>query len=270
MKPSRGKKSHSKKPSRTPKRPSEAAASSGASKKAQAGVRLNKYIANSGLCSRREADMHISLGTVRVNGKIVTEMGVKVLPGDRVQFDGQPVNPEKNIYVLLNKPKGFATLKEGERGQKTVADLVANATPFKIAPVGRLDRQFTGLLLFTNDVQMAKKLTAAKTRAQKIFHVVVNKNVSRKQLDDIQKGIEIDKKMVEPTEVRYVQGASKRELGVQIAVNDNRLVKRLLEHFQLEVITLDLVSFAGLTKKDLPRGHWRILNDQDLVGLNML
>lgn len=270
MKPSRGKKPHSKRPSRSPKRSSGKTAPSGGSKTANEGIRLNKYIANSGLCSRREADMHISLGTVRINGKIVTEMGIKVLPGDRVQFDGQPVNPEKNTYVLLNKPKGFATLKEGERGQKTVADLVANATPYKIAPVGRLDRQFTGLLLFTNDAQMAKKLTAAKTRAQKIFHVVVDKNVSRKQLEDIQKGIELDNKAVQPSEVRYVQGASKRELGIQISINDNRLVKRLLEHFQFEVVSLDLVSFAGLTKKDLPRGHWRILNAQDLVGLNML
>ncbi len=267
MKPSQDKKPDSKKPSRTPVRSSKKPS---LSKTQEAGIRLNKYIANSGLCSRREADMHISLGTVRINGKIVTEMGVKVMPGDRVQFDDQPVNPEKNIYVLLNKPKGFATLKEGERGQKTVADLVANATNFKIAPVGRLDRQFMGLLLFTNDATMAKKLTSAKTRAQKIFHVVVDKNVSRKQLDDLQKGVEIDKVLIQPSEVRYVQGASKRELGIQIAINDNRAVKHLLEHFNFELVSLDLVSFAGLTKKDLPRGHWRILHEKDLVALNML
>jgi len=263
MKSSRGKKSFSKKTSlpqkRTPSKP-----------QTTEGIRLNKYLSNAGLCSRREADMHIGLGTVKVNGKIVSELGAKVFPGDRVQFDGQPVKPEKNIYVLLNKPKGFATLKKGERGQKTVADLVANATPFKIYPIGRLDRQFTGLLLFTNDDQMAKKLTAPQTRAQKIFHVVVHKNVSRKQLEELQNGIEIDNVTIRPTEVRYVQGASKKELGIQIAINDNRLIKRLLEHFQLEVVAMDLVSFAGLTKKDLPRGHWRILNEKDLVGLSML
>ena len=234
------------------------------------GIRLNKFIAHAGICSRREADMHIKIGSVKVNNKVMTEMGYKVKPTDEVQFDGQRLKAEKPTYVLLNKPKGFIATTRDEKGRKTVMDLVANATKARIVPVGRLDRPTTGLLLFTNDGDLAKKLTHPSTGVKKLYHVVLDKNVSGQHLQNIKEGITLDDGGIKADEVSYVQGASKREVGIALHSGRNRIVRRIFEYLGYEVITLDRVLFAGLTKKDLPRGHWRHLSQSEVQQLKML
>jgi 23S rRNA pseudouridine2605 synthase len=234
------------------------------------GIRLNKFIAHAGICSRREADMHIKIGSVKVNNKVMTEMGYKVKPTDEVQFDGQRLKAEKPTYVLLNKPKGFLATTRDEKGRKTVMDLVANATKARIVPVGRLDRPTTGLLLFTNDGDLAKKLTHPSTGVKKLYHVVLDKNVSGQHLQSIKEGITLDDGNIKADEVSYVQGASKREVGIALHSGRNRIVRRIFEYLGYEVITLDRVLFAGLTKKDLPRGHWRHLSQTEVQQLKML
>ena len=234
------------------------------------GIRLNKFISHAGICSRREADMHIKIGSVKVNNKVMTEMGYKVKPTDEVQFDGQRLQAEKPTYVLLNKPKGFITTTRDEKGRKTVMDLVANATKARIVPVGRLDRPTTGLLLFTNDGDLAKKLTHPSTGVKKLYHVVLDKNVSGQHLQSIKAGIKLDDGSIKADEVSYVQGASKREVGIALHSGRNRIVRRIFESLGYEVITLDRVLFAGLTKKDLPRGHWRHLSQTEVQQLKML
>ena len=234
------------------------------------GIRLNKFIAHAGICSRREADMHIKIGSVKVNNKVMTEMGYKVKPTDEVQFDGQRLKAEKPTYVLLNKPKGFLATTRDEKGRKTVMDLVAKATKARIVPVGRLDRPTTGLLLFTNDGDLAKKLTQPSTCVKKLYHVVLDKNVSGQHLQSIKEGITLDDGTIKADEVSYVQGASKREVGIALHSGRNRIVRRIFEHLGYEVITLDRVLFAGLTKKDLPRGHWRHLSQTEVQQLKML
>jgi 23S rRNA pseudouridine2605 synthase len=234
------------------------------------GIRLNKFIAHAGICSRREADMHIKIGSVKVNNKVMTEMGYKVKPTDEVQFDGQRLKAEKPTYVLLNKPKGFLATTRDEKGRKTVMDLVAKATKARIVPVGRLDRPTTGLLLFTNDGDLAKKLTQPSTGVKKLYHVVLDKNVSGQHLQSIKEGITLDDGTIKADEVSYVQGASKREVGIALHSGRNRIVRRIFEYLGYEVITLDRVLFAGLTKKDLPRGHWRHLSQTEVQQLKML
>jgi 23S rRNA pseudouridine2605 synthase len=234
------------------------------------GIRLNKFIAHAGICSRREADMHIKIGSVKVNNKVMTEMGYKVKPTDEVHFDGQRLKAEKPTYVLLNKPKGFITTTRDEKGRKTVMDLVANATKSRIVPVGRLDRPTTGLLLFTNDGDLAKKLTHPSTGVKKLYHVVLDKNVSGQHLQSIKAGIKLDDGSIKADEVSYVQGASKREVGIALHSGRNRIVRRIFESLGYEVITLDRVLFAGLTKKDLPRGHSRHLTQTEVQQLKML
>ena len=238
--------------------------------KTSEGIRLNKFIAHAGICSRREADMHIKIGAVKVNNKVKTEMGYKVKPTDEVQFDGQRLKAEKPTYVLLNKPKGFIATTRDEKGRKTVMDLVANATKARIVPVGRLDRPTTGLLLFTNDGDLAKKLTHPSTGVKKLYHVVLDKNVSGQHLQNIKEGITLDDGGIKADEVSYVQGASKREVGIALHSGRNRIVRRIFEYLGYEVITLDRVLFAGLTKKDLPRGHWRHLSQSEVQQLKML
>lgn len=238
--------------------------------KSSEGIRLNKFIAHAGICSRREADLYIKLGSVKVNNKVMTEMGYKVKPTDEVQFDGQRLQAEKPTYVLLNKPKGFITTTRDEKGRKTVMDLVANATKSRIIPVGRLDRPTTGLLLFTNDGDLAKKLTHPSTGLKKLYHVVLDKKVSGQHLQSIKAGIKLDDGSIKADEVSYVQGASKREVGIAIHSGRNRIVRRIFEYLGYDVITLDRVLFAGLTKKDLPRGHWRHLSQAEVQKLKML
>ena len=233
-------------------------------------IRLNKYVANSGVCSRREADTYIAAGNVTVNGKAVTEMGYKVKPGDKVRFDGRLLNPEKKEYVLLNKPKNFITTTSDERGRRTVMELVSNASKSRLLPVGRLDRNTTGLLMFTNDGDLAKKLTHPKHGVRKIYHVEVNKSLSNDHLKAIRSGLQLEDGPVMVDEVSYIKNAPKREVGIKIHSGRNRIVRRIFEHLGYEVVKLDRVVFAGLTKKDLPRGHWRHLTAQEVINLKMI
>ncbi|ETN93824.1 23S rRNA pseudouridine2605 synthase [Zhouia amylolytica] len=233
-------------------------------------IRLNKYIANSGVCSRRDADIYITSGNVLVNGQVVTELGYKVNLTDEVKFDGKTINPEKKEYVLLNKPKGFITTTNDERGRRTVMDLVRNSTKSRIVPVGRLDRNTTGLLLFTNDGALAKKLTHPKHGIRKIYHVKLNRNLVYDDLKAIANGLKLEDGLIEVDEVSYIENASKSEVGIKIHSGRNRIVRRIFEHLGYEVVKLDRVVFAGLTKKDLPRGTWRKLNEQEINNLKML
>jgi len=240
------------------------------SKQPQEGIRLNKFIAHSGICSRREADMHIKLGAVKINNKVMTALGYKVMPTDVVHFDGQRLQAEKPAYVLLNKPKGFITTTRDEKGRRTVMDLVANATKSRIVPVGRLDRPTTGLLLFTNDGDLAKKLTHPSTGVKKLYHVVLDKTVNGQHLQRLKTGITLEDGAIKADEISFVQGASKREVGIALHSGRNRIVRRIFAHLGYEVVSLDRVLFAGLTKKDLPRGHWRHLSQSEIQQLKML
>lgn len=233
-------------------------------------IRLNRYISNSGVCSRREADTYIAAGNVTVNGQTVTEMGYKVKRNDEVRFDGRLLNPEKKEYILLNKPKNFITTTSDEKGRRTVMELITNATNARLVPVGRLDRNTTGLLLFTNDGDLAKKLTHPKYGVRKLYHVVLDKNLKAADLKKIREGIELEDGKVTVDEVSYIQNAPKKEVGIEIHSGRNRIVRRIFEHLGYEVSKLDRVVFAGLTKKDLPRGHWRHLTRQEIINLGMI
>ena len=232
-------------------------------------IRLNKFVANSGVCSRREADLYIQTGSVWVNGKPVTEMGYKVKLTDEVKFDGRLITPEKKEYILLNKPKGFITTTSPEKN-RTVMELVANASRVKLKPVGRLERNTTGLLLFTNDVDLEKKLTHHNTDVRKIFHVELDRNLKFEDIEKIQNGVKLDEGYIEVEEISYIEGASKKEIGIQLSSTKNNIIHKLFEHFRYDVIKLDRVIFGGLTKKDLPRGHWRKLTEQEVINLKML
>ncbi len=232
-------------------------------------IRLNKFVANSGVCSRREADLYIQTGSVWVNGKPVTEMGYKVKLTDEVKFDGRLITPEKKEYVLLNKPKGFVTTTSPEK-TKTVMHLVANASKARLKPVGRLERNTTGLLLFTNDVDLEKKLTHHKSGVRKIFHVELDRNLKFEDLEKIQNGVKLQEGFIQVDEISYIEGASKNEIGVQLQSSKNNVIHKLFEHLNYNVIKLDRVIFGGLTKKDLPRGHWRKLTEQEVINLKMM
>lgn len=233
-------------------------------------IRLNKYIANSGICSRRDADIYIASGNVTVNGEVITEMGYRVHLNDVVKFDGRAINPEKKVYILLNKPKGFLTTTSDDKGRKTVMDLVAKATKARIVPVGRLGRSTTGLLLFTNDGDLAKKLTNSGREVRKIYQVTLNKTVQIKDLYAIREGLTLEDGLVRVEEISTIEGGNKNEVGIKIHSNKNKIVHRIFEHLGYEVIKLDRVAFAGLTKKDLPRGTWRHLTKQEVINLQML
>jgi len=230
-------------------------------------IRLNRYIANAGICSRREADTYIAAGNVTVNGKTVTEMGFKVKRSDDVRFDGKRLDLEKKEYILLNKPKNFITTTSDEKGRRTVMELVSSASKNRLLPVGRLDRNTTGLLLFTNDGDLTKKLTHPKHNVRKIYHVHLDNNLSLGDLHKIEAGLELEDGAITVDSVSYIQGAPKREVGVEIHSGRNRIVRRIFEHLGYNVTKLDRVIFAGLTKKDLPRGHWRHLTEQEVVNL---
>ncbi len=233
-------------------------------------IRLNKYIANSGICSRREADKFIKSGSASVNGKIITEMGYKVKPDDEVRFDDALISPESKRYVLLNKPKNFITTMDDERGRKTVMELIQTATKERIYPVGRLDRGTTGLLLFTNDGEIAKKLTHPKHQVKKLYHVTLDKKLAMRDLQKISENFVLDGKMVFIDKVSYIENKPKNEIGIEIHSGRNRIVRRVFEHFDYNVIKLDRVIFAGLTKKNLSRGVWRHLTQQEINNLKML
>ena len=234
------------------------------------GIRLNKFISNSGICSRREADTYIEHGSVTVNGNLITEMGYKVQPNDDVRFDGTSISPEKKKYVLLNKPKNYITTMDDERGRKTVMELVSNAANERIYPVGRLDRMTTGLLLFTNDGELAKKLTHPKHDVKKLYHASLDRKLDLKDLQKLRDEVIIEGKKVFIDAVSYVEGQSKTEVGIEIHSGRNRIVRKIFEHVGYKVVKLDRVLFAGLTKKNLPRGRWRELTKQELANLQMI
>ena len=232
-------------------------------------IRLNRFIANSGMCSRREADTYIATGCVTVNGEIVSEMGFKVQPGDSVSFNGKLLSIERKVYVLLNKPKGFVTSVEDPHADKTVMDLVQNACYERIYPVGRLDKNTTGLLLFTNDGDLTKRLTHPKYNRKKIYHVHLDQKVSRAHLDEIINGITLEDGFVAADSVSYADEEDKKQIGIEIHSGKNKIVRRIFEHLGYKVVKLDRVYFCGLTKKNLPRGKWRFLTQEEINMLKM-
>ncbi|QCR24035.1 pseudouridine synthase [Pontibacter sp. SGAir0037] len=229
-------------------------------------IRLNRYIANAGVCSRREADSLIEAGEIKVNGQVVTEMGYKVNPSDTVQYGKKILNREKLVYVLLNKPKDFITTTEDPEGRKTVMDLVAKASKERIFPVGRLDRNTTGLLLFTNDGELAQKLTHPSNDIRKIYQVELDKPITKDDYQKIVEGLELEDGKAEVDDLAML-GDTGKFLGIEIHIGRNRIVRRIFEHLGYDVVSLDRVQYAGLTKKDLPRGNWRFLSEKELIRL---
>ena len=230
-------------------------------------IRLNKYIANSGACSRRDADIYIQSGTVKVNGIPVTEMGYMVKPGDVVNFDGSTLTPEKKVYILLNKPKNFTTAMDEGQEYRNVLELVRGSTTAKIGAVGRMDKNTTGLLLFTNDTDMIRKFTLPSQKSSKIYQVSLDKNLKFEDLEKINKGLTLDGHRVFVEDVSYIDGEAKSEIGLQLRSSNVKVVRSIFEHFSYDVLRIDRVSFAGLTKKNLPRGTWRLLTEQEIINL---
>lgn len=226
-------------------------------------TRLNRYIAHAGVCSRREADTLITEGKIKVNGKVVTEMGFKVKPGDKVVYKGKTLRAEKLVYVLLNKPKDFITTTKDTHDRHTVMELVKKAGDERIFPVGRLDRNTTGLLLLTNDGDLAKVLTHPSHNVKKIYKAILNKPLTKHHFEEIANGFELDDGPVTVDDIAIVSKDG-REIGIEIHLGRNRIVRRIFEHFGYEVEQLDRVVFAGLTKKDLPRGKWRFLTPKEI------
>ena len=232
-------------------------------------LRLNKFLANAGVCSRREADEFIQAGVVTVNGEVVTELGTKVLRTDEVRFHDQPVTIEKKVYVLLNKPKDYVTTADDPQQRKTVMDLVKNACPERIYPVGRLDRNTTGVLLLTNDGDLASKLTHPKSLKKKIYHVFLDKACSAHDLEQIATGIQLEDGEIKADDVQYAHPTDKKQVGIEIHSGKNRIVRRIFESLGYKVLKLDRVQFAGLTKKNLKRGDWRYLTEEEVDRLRM-
>ena len=238
---------------------------------ADGSMRLNKFLSNSGICSRREADELIVAGAVMVNGVIVAELGTKILPTDKVQYGDEKVRREKLVYVLLNKPKGYITTTDDPYDRNTVMALVADAGRERIYPVGRLDRNTSGLLLFTNDGELATKLMHPSHKVRKVYHVELDKALTKADMLTIGEGIELEDGLALVDEISYVEnGSSKKEIGVELHSGRNRIVRRIFESLGYEVVKLDRMVFAGLTKKDLPRGRWRFLSEKEVNFLQMI
>ncbi len=232
-------------------------------------IRLNKYMANAGLCSRREADEYIQAGKVSVNGTVVTELGTKISRSDVVECDGKVVTPEKKCYVLLNKPKDCVTTSDDPNGRTTVLDIVKNACQERIYPVGRLDRNTTGVLLLTNDGDLASKLTHPKFVKKKIYQVWTDKDITEEDMQRIADGIELEDGEIHADAISYVSETDRNQAGIEIHSGRNRIVRRIFEHLGYRVTKLDRVYFAGLTKKNLPRGRWRYLTQEEVNFLRM-
>ena len=235
----------------------------------EAPVRLNKFLANAGVCSRREADAYIQAGVVSVNGVVVTELGTKVKRTDEIKFHDQNVSLEKKVYVLLNKPKDYVTTSDDPQQRKTVMDLVRNVCPERIYPVGRLDRNTTGVLLLTNDGDLASKLTHPKFLKKKVYHVYLDKNVTAHDMQQIAEGITLDDGDVHADAIEYAHPTDKSQVGIEIHSGRNRIVRRIFESLGYRVVKLDRVQFAGLTKKNLRRGDWRFLTEKEVDMLRM-
>ncbi len=245
-----------KKPNQAPKRP-----------KVKDEIRLNKYISNSGACSRRDADIYIQSGNVKVNGIPVIEMGYMVKPGDVINFDGAVLTPEKKEYILLNKPKNFTTALDEGQEHRNVMELVRGSTNSKIAAVGRMDKNTTGLLLFTNDTDMIRKFGLPNQKSSKIYQVSLDKNLKFEDLEKIAGGVTLDGHRLAIEEISYIDKEPKTEIGLKLKTSNVKVVRAIFENFQYDVLRIDRVSFAGLTKKNLPRGNWRFLTEQEIINL---
>ena len=230
-------------------------------------IRLNKYIANSGACSRRDADLYIQSGNVKVNNIVITEMGYRVKPGDVVNFDGATIIPERKEYILLNKPKNFTTSNEDDIDHRNVLDLVKSATNAKIQPIGRMDKNTTGLLLFTNDTDMIRKFSLPNQKSTKIYQVSLDKNLKYEDLEKISNGVTLDGHRLFVDEISYIEKEPKTEIGLKLRTPNVKVVRAIFESFDYNVLKIDRVSFAGLTKKNLPKGNWRFLTEQEVINL---
>jgi 23S rRNA pseudouridine2605 synthase len=230
-------------------------------------MRLNKYISNSGICSRRDADIYIQSGNVKVNGIPVTEMGYLVKITDVVNFDGTTLTPEKKEYILLNKPKNFTTALDEGQENRNVLELVKGSTTSKIGAVGRMDKNTTGLLLFTNDTDMIRKFTLPSQKSSKIYQVSLDKNLKFEDLEKIQKGLVLEGHRVFVEEISYIDKEPKSEIGIKLRSSNVKVVRAIFENFDYDVLKIDRVAFAGLTKKNLPRGEWRHLTEQEIINL---
>jgi len=233
------------------------------------GIRLNRFIANSGVCSRREADGLISAGDIKINGKTVIELGTQVGPGDKVTYRGKRLSGERKVYVLLNKPKDCVTTVKDPQGRITVIDMVRGCCEERIYPVGRLDRTTTGVLLLTNDGEVAEALTHPSYNQKKIYHIHLARKITPSDMEKIAEGFELEDGFIRPDSVHYVESADRKQVGMEIHSGRNRVVRRIFEHLGYSVSRLDRVYFAGLTKKGLSRGRWRFLTDREVARLKM-
>lgn len=234
-------------------------------------IRLNRFIGMAGICSRREADDLITAGVISVNGKVATELGMKVKPGDDIRYNGERIRNEKHVYLLLNKPKDYITTSDDPNDRKTVMELIAGACPERVYPVGRLDRNTVGLLLFTNDGDLARHLTHPSSRVKKIYQAVLDKNFKVADARRLQEGIELEDGISSVDQISIGNGKDdKKTVGVELHSGKNRIVRRMFEALGYEVEKLDRVEFAGLTKKDLPRGRWRMLDEREVGFLKMM
>ncbi len=230
-------------------------------------VRLNRYLANAGICSRREADKYIESGIVTINGKVITELGTKVKYGDEVKFNDAPLVPEKKTYILLNKPKDYVTTLDDPHAKKTVIDLIKNGCNVRVYPVGRLDKATTGLLLLTNDGELAEFLAHPRNNKKKIYQATLDRAAKTDDLQKLYDGVNLDDGPVKADEITFTDKLDKREIGIEIHSGRNRIVRRMFEHLGYKVKKLDRVYFAGLTKKNLPRGKWRFLSEKEVIML---
>lgn len=233
-------------------------------------IRLNKFIANSGLCSRREADEHIQAGLININGVLVTELGVKVLPTDDIRYNGVRITPERKVYILLNKPKDYVTSVDDPHAKRTIMELVKGACRERIYPVGRLDRMTTGVIMLTNDGDLTKKLTHPTSEIKKIYQVQLDKNLKQDDFNAIAEGLTLDDGVIHVDTISFLKDKDKNMVGIEIHSGRNRIVRRIFEHLDYKVIKLDRVFFAGLTKKGLSRGEWRYLDPKEVGFLKML
>lgn len=232
------------------------------------GMRLNKYVAHCGVCSRRQAAEYVKAGKVSVNGNIERSPGYQIEAGDQVLFDGKPIQPEeKLVYILMNKPKGVITTVKDDRGRRTVIDLVRDKVEERIFPVGRLDRDTSGLLLLTNDGALAERMMHPRYKAKKVYHITLERTVSKASMEAIAAGLELEDGPAPVNWIQYVNPDLKKEVAVEIVIGRNRIVRRIFEHLEYQVRKLDRVYLAGLTKKDLPRGWWRYLSEQEIIML---
>ncbi len=232
-------------------------------------IRLNRYLANSGICSRREADKRIAMGLVSVNGKVVTEMGYKVKPGDEVRYENRLIRAEKPVYILLNKPKGYLTTTNDPQERKTVMHLIGKAVKERIYPVGRLDRNTTGLLLLTNDGMLAEKLSHPSYRVKKVYKVELNRSLTQADAERIREGIQLEEGRAVPDNLAVLSD-DRKTVGIELHIGWNRVVRRMFEALGYEIVKLDRTLYAGLDKKDLPRGRWRFLTPAEIIRLKHL